>query len=273
MTRTTWIQTLGSNGKGGKFDPTDPKPEDVDFAVIARVLARTPRFGGHTNQGVYSVAQHCVEGARSLLREVNVLDRLQGQERGAQQRWAAATAFLLHDAHEAYIGDIATPVAESLAFLANGVYPHVDGAYIVKFAIHALKGRLDEAIYGAAGVAWPLAPEVASLVKQIDVRMCRTERDARMATPPGEWDEAIEAAEPVPGVDLSMWSEDEAAGAWLDMARELLPSLRTESEWPGMYVDVGEFGSDPDKTAREVVEGADVPTEIDNWYFRSGSGS
>lgn len=80
-----WIQTF----MGKKFHPLDPRPEDVDVRDIAHALANLCRFTGHTKT-FYSVAQHCVIASLHVSAE-------------------AALPALLHDAAEAYMGDIARP--------------------------------------------------------------------------------------------------------------------------------------------------------------------
>jgi hypothetical protein len=190
-TGPTWIQTLSS----GHLDLANPDPAHISLRHIAIVLARTPRFGGHTERGVYSVAQHCVEGARAMLRDGHGRD--------------AAAAFLLHDAHEAYIGDIPTPVVAALVKYAGP---------IARNALVCIKYNLDAAIYAKAGLPYP-SPH-RSLIHLYDLRMLRTERDARLAKPPAPWADAVEAAEPVEGCDLFFWGEDVARAAYLEMLRE-----------------------------------------------------
>lgn len=190
---TIWTQTL--NGK--PFDLLDPTPDMVDFEVIAKVLARTPRFGGHTLGGVLSVAQHCVVGADAIMQETGRKD------------WAGA--FLLHDAHEAYIGDIGTPVVQALAAATSVDYPNYSN-YIVPDAISELKLGIDSAIYTAAGLSWPLDSETHDVVKVYDTRMLITERNARCAPLSGgvEWPNA----EPIKDADCSYWPEELAASMY-----------------------------------------------------------
>jgi hypothetical protein len=86
-----WIWTV----TGKRFRPLDPREDDVCVEDIAWSLAKICRFGGHTPVH-YSVAQHCVEGARVLKEETG--------DPGL------ALAFLLHDASEAYLGDMVRPI-------------------------------------------------------------------------------------------------------------------------------------------------------------------
>lgn len=81
-----WTQTY----TGRKFYPQDPRPEDIDIKDIARALSLTNRFGGHT-QFAYSVAQHSILVA-------------------SKASPANALRALMHDATEAYLGDIPRPI-------------------------------------------------------------------------------------------------------------------------------------------------------------------
>jgi hypothetical protein len=76
---------------GVGFDLFDPDPADVRLADVAAGLAHTCRFGGHCRR-FYSVARH------SLL----VSRELDGRRR--------QTLGLLHDAAEAYVGDVPRPL-------------------------------------------------------------------------------------------------------------------------------------------------------------------
>ena len=80
--------SMTASGLG--FDPEDPKPEAIVIEDIAHALSNICRFGGHTGS-FYSVAQH------------SVLVSLHTNAKFAR-------AGLMHDASEAYIGDIIRPV-------------------------------------------------------------------------------------------------------------------------------------------------------------------
>lgn len=190
-----WIQTLGGNA----FDLIHPTPPMVNFDTIATVLARVPRFCGHTTLGPYSVGQHCEQGARAILTDTGMRD--------------LAAAFLLHDAHEAYIGDISTPVQFALGELCEWPLG-------IRSAFRTLKTRIDASIYAAAGIDWPLPAETHRIIKSYDLRMLRSERDQRMDAPPRDWGEM---AEPIEDLDLWPWSEGTVASLYMAACRELLP--------------------------------------------------
>ena len=84
-----WLLTF----TGLHFYPLTPNPNDVDIEDIAHALSNTCRFNGHVST-FYSVAQHCV-----LVSQYCVNNPLWG---------------LMHDAAEAYLPDVATPVKKNL---------------------------------------------------------------------------------------------------------------------------------------------------------------
>lgn len=83
-----WIQTY----TGKRWNFFDCKPEDVHLEDIARALSNLCRFTGHC-KCFYSVAQH------SVLVSQNTSNPLLG---------------LLHDAPEAYVGDISRPLKHAI---------------------------------------------------------------------------------------------------------------------------------------------------------------
>ena len=103
-----YLQTVS-----GRFvNPFDPDPEQIDIDDIARALANVCRFGGHTRH-FYSVAQHSVIVSRLV------------EERGGDIEDTFAA--LMHDASEAYLGDMPHPIKHrsplGAAFKAGGSAP------------------------------------------------------------------------------------------------------------------------------------------------------
>lgn len=94
-----WITTY----TGQRFYPLDPRPEEVRILDIAHALSKVCRFGGHCLQ-FYSVAQHSV-----LVSYVE------------PTLWA-----LLHDAAEAYIGDLTSPLKRSLKEAGQNFYAEAE---------------------------------------------------------------------------------------------------------------------------------------------------
>jgi len=90
QTKAGIIQT----SSGLKFDICNPNPELINIEDIADALSKLCRFGGHTTS-FYSVAQHCCLVALQLPLDLAM--------------WG-----LLHDASEAYLVDIPSPIKKLL---------------------------------------------------------------------------------------------------------------------------------------------------------------
>lgn len=80
------IQTSGNR----YFDILNPLPTDIFIEDIAHALSNIARFSGNTRE-FYSVAQHCV-----------LCSRINPKKQAFEK--------LLHDAAEAYIGDLVSPI-------------------------------------------------------------------------------------------------------------------------------------------------------------------
>lgn len=202
-----YLQVLG----GKAFDLVNPRATDVNFHHMATVLSRIARFAGHTERGSYTVAQHSVEGAGAILRDTG--NRL------------AAAAFLLHDGHEYITTDLPTPIMDALRAHATIITGSPHAGDIIKQSMASLKHRIDAAIYEAAGLPWPLSPEVRKIVAEYDLRMLQTERKARLAPFTRSWGEYIENAEPVQGCDLFEFQAGTIASFFAQSCRDLLPAL------------------------------------------------
>jgi hypothetical protein len=92
---------------------------------------------------------------------------------------------LLHDAHEAYIGDIVTPMIEALDVL---IEEQTGKRTAARAAIRALRARHDGEIYTALGLDWRTLPGAAyAAVKRLDAAAMMTERDALAPKQPEPW--------------------------------------------------------------------------------------
>jgi hypothetical protein len=136
----TQIQTY----TGKRIDVANPSHLDICIEDIAHALACIPRFAGHTKQ-FYSVAQHSLHVA-SLVPE--------------HLRLAA----LLHDAAEAYMLDMMTPIKAQLPEYQR-MYDLVEWEVGGAFVVHATHFHCD-AVKQADQIA--LATEVRDLMEPVD---------------------------------------------------------------------------------------------------------
>lgn len=141
----------------GLIDIASPKKSYVDWKMIAQALSRKPRFNGLTGGcRSYTVAQHCVLGADALMKKHD-------------DKYLAAQ-FLLHDAHEAFIGDITRPLEKCF------------GTYFSE-QVKILKTKWDEVIYSVANLTPPalLDRDRQKLIEDMD--NCMLARESRSFFP------------------------------------------------------------------------------------------
>jgi 5'-deoxynucleotidase YfbR-like HD superfamily hydrolase len=165
---------------GALVDPLAPDPAAIDPVDVAHALSHHCRFGGHSRV-FYSVAQH------SCL----VADTVEaGGGTVADTLWA-----LLHDATEAYLGDLPHPLKHRSPL--GAVYREAEE-------------RLQAAICERFGL--PLVPPPS--VKQADRALLATERRALMvATPDAAWPE-LDGIHPL-ALELVPWAPQHAATEFL----------------------------------------------------------
>lgn len=136
---------------GRYFYFTEPDPGSVNIVDIATALSRICRFTGHTKQ-FYSVAQHSVY--------VSYLVEKEQAKQG-----------LMHDAAEAYLGDVSSPLKQLLPDYKS------------------IEHSVERCILSCFGLPFPLHPSI----KKADLRMLVTEKRDLMPDPlpgaeRGEWD-------------------------------------------------------------------------------------
>lgn len=155
----TWIQTHS----GLAFDLLKPKADQIYTGDIVHALARIARFTGHTKGDLpYSVAVHSVH-AHLIAAKASPADY-------TARLWA-----LLHDAHEAYVGDISTPMKEALGFRKK------DSPY------DKMVRRIDLAIARHFGLTSAHLRDVELIVKRCDFLALQGERAAYMAKSTRPW--------------------------------------------------------------------------------------
>jgi uncharacterized protein len=172
---TPWIQTY----TGRAFDLLDPKPEQIDPLDIAHALSNLCRFTGHARE-FYSVAQHSC-----LVAEIT-RDLWDGPQPCPA---VVCLAALLHDAAEAYIGDVSTPLKRALR-LADG------GAEYCASPYDSVEAVIERAVLDRFG-ATDAQGKAHTLIKRADLIALATEH-AQLFTgpPPRSW--GLELPQPWP---------------------------------------------------------------------------
>jgi hypothetical protein len=159
-----WMHTSA----GKPYWPLSPRNGDVDIEVVAHALSNICRFGGHTRR-FYSVAEHSWHCS------------FIGPDDEALER-------LLHDAAEAYVGDIIRPLKYSDTIRA----PYA--------AVEALNERVVAERFGLR-YPWPAS------VKRADEAVVTAEMDQLFdAVDKGTMHDASVTAD----IKVRCWSPDEA---------------------------------------------------------------
>lgn len=149
---------------GRMVDLLNVTPEDIKLSDISWALAHINRFYGHASRS-YSVAEHSINVARLLPEPIKIYG-------------------LLHDAHEAYIGDLSTPMKQALArqIEAEIVYRQFEtykmdasDEAVFEEALSDIERPIIAAIHQKLGVPWPVSPHVTAAVKWADVTMVQHE--------------------------------------------------------------------------------------------------
>ena len=173
--RGDWMQTY----TGRQFYPLAPRAEDIDPLDIAHALSFICRYGGHVTR-FYSVAEHCVLMSMAVSPE-------------------NALAALLHDAAEAYIGDMVRPLKRNM-FRYQQVDTFLEGVIRERFGLP----RADD---------WP------DEVKEADDRIVRNEKEALLVPTGAHW--FVDSLEYLP-VRITGWYPAKAEQMYLARLEDLL---------------------------------------------------
>lgn len=160
-----WYQTYS----GVPFFIQDPRASDVKIDDIAHHLSMIPRFGGACRTH-YSVALHSLHVAAIVERSLSHLVRDLTPEVTRLDAKCIMQA-LMHDATEAYVGDVVRPLKRAF----------IDYATIEKGVWQAICERFG------------IIEEIAPLVKIADEMALASERKALMTEAPNPWRETIRA--------------------------------------------------------------------------------
>ena len=189
----TWMLTA----TGATVDLRNPQAASISTLDIAHSLALTNRFTGHTARP-YSVAEHSLLVEEIMCREFGPMPP------------SALLAALVHDAHEAYVGDISTPLKQALpSWALEDVERRLWLAVQHHFHTHAA------------------SRDYASIIKRCDLMALAMER--RDLMPPGgdPWPllEGVEACtwmnlQERVGMDWQDWRQ-----AFIDRVSSLLPQV------------------------------------------------
>ncbi len=167
-----WIQTY----TGCKFWPLNPRPKDIYIEDIAHGLALKCRFNGHCKE-FYSVAQHCVV--------------MSWESFDCSPAWR-----LLHDAAEAYLPDMPTPIKNNIP------------GYSV----------IERKILEAVSIKFGLDFNEIHKVKTADLVMLSTEKRDLMGPEPDSWNLLY------PPLDsyINPWSWQESEQKFLERYGQLI---------------------------------------------------
>jgi len=176
MGNLNWLLTY----RGIIYKPFDPRPEDIDILDIAHALSMLCRYTGHT-KFFYCVAEHSLHVSHMVPEEF-------------------AFEALLHDASEAYVGDMSRPVKWG----NNGLT-----------AFNDLEKLNDIAMRIRFGLPHEMSPDV----KACDSIICRNETDELFGAMPADfrWDVLGD-----PRVKIQCWSPNVAEIRFLERFNELL---------------------------------------------------
>ncbi len=216
---------------GHYFDFLHPERNQFRIEDIAHALSHVCRFAGHTRE-FYSVAQHSVLVSRHL--ELMELCDNSFEKTGGLTAKQLSMAGLLHDAAEAYLGDITRPLKQLLPEY-KVIERRVEAELFAHFGINLLptcsvRGMVQPGAMcghvivggkfcGTTEPCWRRTPSAEELVKHADLALLATEQRDLMPPHDDEWT-LIKDIEPLREV-INPWHPEKARREFLKRWEEL----------------------------------------------------
>jgi len=169
---------------GHYVDLANLDPKTIEIKSIAAALSKICRFGGHCPR-FYSVAEHCIHAT-------NLAD---SDGRGVEE----LRAIFLHDAAEAYIGDMVKPLKVMMPDYAIA------------------EQQMERAIESSFGVSFSRHSET---IKRYDRMMLKAEKTAFWPKDSELWEGLSDIEDSA--VKFHFWGPREAEMEFMAMARTLL---------------------------------------------------
>ena len=189
---------------GKLVDIGSPTDEMIDIADIAHALSMTCRFGGHCRD-YYSVAEHSVH-------VVEIVRKMIGPNSTAPCDYMInqiCLGALLHDATEAYLGDVISPLKELLPYYGD------------------LETRWREVI----SKVWPEADHDSYLIPLAD-REALYHEVVALCLPSAVWSQQMPSLQGCEGkavisrgIEIECWSPAQARRKFLNCYRSLMYTL------------------------------------------------
>jgi uncharacterized protein len=163
---------------GTRMDLANPSLESISITDIANSLSKICRFTGHSTK-FYSVAEHCVRASH------------------IPKGYEAQFATLMHDAHEAFCGDVSSPLKALLPDYKT------------------VEAKLQQIVRER----YAISHENDDIVRTCDLKMLATEKRDLMANSHTYWD-ILKHVEPLT-VAITPWDHALAKKMFLRRFNEL----------------------------------------------------
>jgi hypothetical protein len=222
-----WLQTF----TGKKIDLINPSREMVDIEDISHSLSMICRYNGHCRD-FYSVAEHSVMveamGSQILLRREAERNsgKFSAPPKPTSEIVQQSLAMLLHDAAEAYIGDLTTPLKQGLESVGDDVlYPPERSCSKIAMLEHRWLLVIGEAFGLGDRLAKP-----SDVIRQADEKVMAVEVPMLFHPVQSGWWET--RSRPHSGeMMIQCWSPAEARRQFISRFRVLYENLYSKTGW------------------------------------------